>query len=656
MLAEWLQLVVSWVGEHPHWFGLLLFVVAFSESLALIGFVVPGALLLFASGALIASGVYPLIDALFYATLGAILGDGLSYWLGRHYKRRLCGFWPLSRHPELLSRGEIFFQDHGGKSVALGRFVGPIRAVVPAVAGMLGMSPLRFYTINILSALVWAPVYILPGVVFGASLSLAAEVAGRLVVLLLLLAVMVLLTLWLVRWFYRYLAPHGDQWLQALHSWLLRHPRIGPWLMGVIDPHLSAFKGLLVWALLLLLASIGFVALLVTLQQGEVLAFDRHIWQLLQGMRTVEVDRWMVAITQWGDSWVSVPLLLVLVAWLGWRGPREAAFYLFLTLLFALSVPMLLKAGLQLPRPMAHGEGWSNYGFPSWHAAMAMCLYGFIAILVARELLPRWRWLAYGLAAIPVLLISFSRLYLGVHWLSDVLGGLALGVAWLALAGTAYRRHVNAALAWRSMLLVLLLGVALLWPWHVMQSDNGRYAAPQTLPKWSLDEWQSHGWYGLPQRRSDSLGKGGQPLTIQWAGELSLIRQALYDQGWREAQPFDWRAALGWLAPLDGVELPAMLPQQHQGRFESLAMLKEQDGVWWVLRLWQGGRLLDQSGASIWQGYVASVEFQSPLGLLYLPRTGDVLVVDELMPLLLRRDYTLYVRGPIVLLGLGEGR
>lgn len=654
MLGELLQTVIAWVGEHPHWFGLLLFLVAFAESLALIGFFMPGALLLFASGALLATGVYPLLDALLYAALGAILGDGLSYWLGRHYQRQLCNLWPLSRHPELLSRGEVFFQRHGGKSVALGRFVGPIRAVVPAVAGMLGMSPLRFYTINILSALLWAPAYILPGVVFGASLSLAAEVAGRLVFLLLLVAATLLLALWMIRWLYRILAPHGEQWLKGLHSWLVRHPRIGPLLIGVIDPQLSAFKGLLIWALLLLLASISFVTLLVMLQQGDVLAFDQHLWQLLQGMRTVEADRWMVAITQLGDSRVSVSLLAVLVLWLWWRGPRAAAVYLFLTLLFAISVPILLKVGLELPRPIAHGDGWSRYGFPSWHAAMAMCLYGFVAVMIARDLPSRWRWLAYGLAAIPVLLISFSRLYLGVHWFSDVLGGLALALAWLALAGIAYRRHVEGVLAWRSMLLVFFMAVALLWPWHVKQSDGGDYVAPQSLPVLSVASWQQGRWGELPLSRSDSLGQVGQSLNIQWVGERQLIQNALHAEGWQFAQQLSWRTPLWWLAPPDGVEPPALLPQQHQGRFESLLMMKRHQGDWWVLRLWRVATLLDREEASIWQGYIASVEFQSSLGLLYLPRTGAVLTSDEVMTLLPLSNYQRHV-GSIILMDSGEG-
>ena len=299
MLTESMQGLLDWAAANPHWIGVLIFLVAFFESLALIGFVVPGAVLLFACGALLATGVYPIWDALLYATLGAILGDGLSYWLGRHYQRQLCAFWPLSRHPELLQRGEQFFQKHGGKSVALGRFVGPIRAVVPAVAGMLGMSPLRFYTINILSAVVWAPAYILPGVVFGASLSLAAEAAGRLVALLLLLVVLLLVSLWLLRWFYRLAAPWTEGHVSTLHSWLKQHPRAGVWLSGIIDPHLSAFKGLLLWGLLLLLCTGGFAWLLWVLQQGGALAVDHAVWQFLQGLRSPLMDSWVVQLPVW---------------------------------------------------------------------------------------------------------------------------------------------------------------------------------------------------------------------------------------------------------------------------------------------------------------------------------------------------------------------
>src|SRR5690606_16353625 len=108
---------------------------------------------------------------------GAVAGDALSFWLGRHFKGSLRQMWPVSRHPQLVQSGERFFQHHGGKSIFFGRFVGPIRAIIPLVAGMLNMKPGHFLVFNIVSALLWAPVYILPGYLTGATIHL--ELPGR---------------------------------------------------------------------------------------------------------------------------------------------------------------------------------------------------------------------------------------------------------------------------------------------------------------------------------------------------------------------------------------------------------------------------------------------------------------------------------------------
>ncbi|KAB7623019.1 DedA family protein [Alkalilimnicola sp. S0819] len=179
-----LEPLLEWIRQHPHWAGFALFLIALTESLAAVGLFVPGAALMFGAGTLIAGGHMSLGSSIAWAIAGAVLGDSLSYWLGSHYGARLAGRWPFSRYPRLLVRSERFFERHGGKSVLLGRFVGPIRPVIPAVAGMAGMPRGRFLLVNVLSALVWAPAYLLPGAVFAASLSLAAEVAARLLALL----------------------------------------------------------------------------------------------------------------------------------------------------------------------------------------------------------------------------------------------------------------------------------------------------------------------------------------------------------------------------------------------------------------------------------------------------------------------------------------
>ena len=169
-----LTALFDWLQQNPLISLLFVFLVACGESLAVVGLIVPGALLMVGFGALIALDYLAFGPTVIAAILGAITGDGISYWLGIKYNRNLVTLWPFSRYPDLLNRGETFFQRHGGKSVLLGRFVGPLRPIIPAIAGMLKMPVRQFFLINILSAVFWAPLYLLPGIIFGTSLELAS--------------------------------------------------------------------------------------------------------------------------------------------------------------------------------------------------------------------------------------------------------------------------------------------------------------------------------------------------------------------------------------------------------------------------------------------------------------------------------------------------
>jgi len=140
-----------------------MFITAFGESFALIGLLFPGTSLLIAAGALMAAGTLPYAPVIGGAVLGAVLGDTVSYWLGRHFGGGIARIWPFSRSPELLPTGIGFFERHGGKSVFIGRFFGPVRAVIPLAAGILRMAPGAFWLANVTSALVWAPMLLFVG-------------------------------------------------------------------------------------------------------------------------------------------------------------------------------------------------------------------------------------------------------------------------------------------------------------------------------------------------------------------------------------------------------------------------------------------------------------------------------------------------------------
>jgi len=228
-MTELMQQLLHWVHAHPVWAGVVVGLVAFAESVALLGILVPGVVIMFGIGALIAAGAIDFWVACGWAVGGAIAGDGLSYWLGRHYHEQLQQLWPFSRHPRLLHGGVEFFHRYGGIGVVIGRFFGPVRATIPLVAGMLEMRPSLFLLANVSSALLWAPAYLLPGMALGASLERASAVAIRLVIIGLSLLISVWLLWHLLRWLAVAIRP-AVAWGALLVLLAL------PWLFGLHAP------------------------------------------------------------------------------------------------------------------------------------------------------------------------------------------------------------------------------------------------------------------------------------------------------------------------------------------------------------------------------------------------------------------------------------
>ena len=159
MLQQFVESITAMMREHQSWAVPIAFLVAFGESLCFASIVWPGwAILVGFSGALAASGVSPSVLApmVIAAGLGGAVGYALSYWIGLYFKDSIPSVWPFKNDPTLIPRGEQFFSKYGAWSVFLGHFVGPVRAVIPVIAGMFRMPQVPFQIANTVSAFIWA--------------------------------------------------------------------------------------------------------------------------------------------------------------------------------------------------------------------------------------------------------------------------------------------------------------------------------------------------------------------------------------------------------------------------------------------------------------------------------------------------------------------
>lgn len=156
------------LGVWGYWIFLL---VASLESSTIVGIIIPGSAIVVLAGILCAQGFFDIGDMFWFVAMGAVLGDNISYYLGTHatqFFKKENKIFKLSH----VQKGEQFFKKHGNKSVFLGRFVGPIRSIIPFTAGLSKMNRWTFLFWNVTSALVWSASTLAVGYFFGGTLNL----------------------------------------------------------------------------------------------------------------------------------------------------------------------------------------------------------------------------------------------------------------------------------------------------------------------------------------------------------------------------------------------------------------------------------------------------------------------------------------------------
>lgn len=166
-ITEYAHEVVEFVRANEAWAVPIVFLLAFGESLAFISLLLPSTIILFGIAGLMGASGIDFWRLWIAAGIGGTLGYGLSYWAGYYFRDSITQIWPFSRHPELLPRGEEFFKKYGAFAVFLGHFFGPVRAVIPVVAGMYQMPQYQFQIANVASAFIWATTVLAPGIYGG---------------------------------------------------------------------------------------------------------------------------------------------------------------------------------------------------------------------------------------------------------------------------------------------------------------------------------------------------------------------------------------------------------------------------------------------------------------------------------------------------------
>jgi len=497
------------------------------------------------------------------------------------------------------------------------------------------MKPVHFSVVNVLSAIGWALVYILPGVFFGTSLAMAGSVSTRLAVIVFILVACIWGFIWVCRQAVFLFERKGPTWIVALKQWSTTETsahRYALPLKRFFSFLLFRRQGeeLLLGFLVLALFSAGwgFLGILQdVLAKDPLVIADQAVYHFFQSLRTFWADNAFVAITELGDSFVNISMACaVLLVLLAKRCYRTAGFWALAALGGLLGV-QLLKWAIHLPRPVAIYQGASAYGFPSGHTTMSVILYGFLAILLARRLAGAWRLGLFSSVVLITFVIGFSRLYLGAHWLSDVLGGYFIGTSWAAFLGIVYLKGADEIIPQRLLGLAVVLVLVIAGGWHVAQKhekDLAFYAPRHPMRIIALTSWQANAWRDLPVWRIDMEGESEQPLTVQWAGSPDELARFLMSKGWRRPLPMNPKSFLGMFAPGTPIEQLPVLPLFHDGRVERLRLVRTgQDGRL-VLRLWSTDVKIYGNDTPLFVGTIEEQQGRNLAGLITMAKnTGN---------------------------------
>lgn len=426
---------LAWITQYGY---AALALLVFLESA---GLPLPGETALLAAAFAAAHGSLSLPLVILTAAAAAVVGDNLGYYLGRRYGRGWLerhGRWVLLS-PARLERMDGFFARFGPAAIAIARFVAGVRVVAAFAAGVARMPWRQFLIFNIIGAVLWAATAGVVGFALGRGYGRLSRSLGRAGFVALITAAAVVLVLWVVR-------RARPQWPAA---WTAVPQRASEWSVASWKTARGSILQVGVHAATALALSAGatlvFAKVAEDVAERESTTFDDVIRRWMLDHHAPLLDRLFGAMTWAGSAVVLIPLS-ALAATALWRARGR---YVSAALLLAPAVASGAVLGIKHLFHRARPDGALrhtdvSYAFPSGHSTTAAAVYMMLAYVLVRErLAPPWSLL---LAGAVVLLVGMSRVYLDVHWTTDVIGGWSVGIGIAAGCALLYERARQAEL------------------------------------------------------------------------------------------------------------------------------------------------------------------------------------------------------------------
>ncbi len=424
-----LQDLSEWLGD---WTYLLVGLLAFLETGAFVGLVFPGETAVILGGAVAGQGETSIVLTIAIVWFCAWAGDTTSFFIGRRLGKDF-----ILRHgrkvlitPERFEQVEGFFRRHGGKTILVGRFIGLVRALAPFIAGSSGMEYRAFVPYSVLGTGLWAASFSVLGYVLANSLDKATEIAGTGVLIFGAVAALIVAALVISRYLRK---PENRRRLGDRIESTPGLRKLLPQIRFAWNRFTPGGLGLEFTSLLAVLS----VSLFVLIGYASVVSGDAgptpgdaEAVDIVDSLRAPWLTDVAKGVTVLGSWAVVAPLSVITGGVLAWRRRwPELAVLIVASLIILIGVPAI-KEAVDRPRPAGGLVEASGSSYPSGHAAHSV-FYAWLALTVALRVRPAWRYgtLLIGLGLGLTVVVGLSRVYLGVHYVSDVSGGWALGIS-----------------------------------------------------------------------------------------------------------------------------------------------------------------------------------------------------------------------------------
>jgi membrane protein DedA with SNARE-associated domain/membrane-associated phospholipid phosphatase len=629
MLNHAIHHLASYLQLHPTAGLSFAFLSAFAESLAIIGSLIPGTLTMTLVGSMIGSGVLPLKITVLLVFMGAYIGDCLSYYIGMRYKTPLLHHPKLKKYDHWIKQGEHFIQKHGGKGIVIGRFFGPFRSMIPLIAGILSMRLPLFLSAACISALLWTLVYLFPGLMIGSfALEFKRSVAFTFIAKALLLILFLWFLYYLLTQTHRLIMKAIDKHAEHIKTYFETRPILHNVFYRTSLDHL---KKQCSYLLAFLTGTFGFlwIAYQVT-TQGWFTDLNVPLAHLMHSLHTPFLTHAFSDISLFVDYNICYAWFGLLSWYFFWK--REwlhLAIWVILSMFFGYAGIELLKNFYHNIRPEYVHHITQSFSFPSGHTATSIIFFGFLMLYPfgQEKNNTSFSWLR-SITLIVLFMVAFSRVFLGFHWLTDVLGGAFYGYAVIHLgyflssfsthplfSKTNIKAHyfpekkptslnqTSLFFEKKQHIMLLLAASVVFWVYADVHYFPRQLAVDSGKPMQNIKQtkWMHQKKVNIAFIRKNRLGENAAPFNVQWLGPLESIKKTLLELGWKahRLHPGVWQRLIHQIKTEKKAFYP-LFPPLYQNKPPALFMSTTRAQAQWTLRLWHSNITVE--GRPLWIG------------------------------------------------------